>query len=397
MKRKFLLGGILAVIVSIAIIAGCAIEKPAGDEEAIVEITINQDMFTAKTIVPPDITMKIDRYVLKWWLTTAPGTVDSKNVTPVGPSTTVYLLLAPGEYKFEVEGWNDTDTGADYPIGKGSSPPVTLVPKIQQPINITIEPVIGSGNYSITVNWTQVDYDFGGTLYVDIWEKDATNFDKVTNSTQWLDQYSIEQPFTDATDPKLVTLSKSDLQNGYYKCIITMTNDTDTRLWSTIDALRIVSDYTSEETYTLKRQLDALVAVNITEDLQNPLKIDLWVVDKDGTAGPHGNGWWYSTDDLPEFFMITNTPNTNLDVWAYPVDAATNLSPTVDKFEWYLDVLNMLTPVEEVLISTGTNVHESYSRVTQAGNGLNVGSYSLSVLIYKGDTVSSRGFQFIVE
>jgi hypothetical protein len=159
-------------------------------------------------------------------------------------------------------------------------------------------------------------------------------------------------------------------------------------LYTTIDALRIVADYTSIETYILNRQLDALVAVEIDENMQNPLDIDFFI--NDGTGGV----FYDSADTLPDYFMITQS--TTIAVEAYPQDRATSLSTSVDKFEWFIDgyISADLYKVGENLTPDGTS---SYSRVQIPGSGFGMGAYSLSVLVTKDGTLSSRSIQLIVE
>jgi len=391
MKRKMIYGGIIALIAAIALAAGCATNHPATDEEAAIEVTIQQAMVGAKTI-EPDIVMDITKYVVSWWPDGNPGAAQTKEVTPApnGTPTKFYLFLTTGMYNFKIDGFNAADPSA---IGSGSYGPISVKPKATTPVDIVVTPVSGSGNIAITVDWSayapnDLNAYVTATLYG---PNDAT----------------LSTPLrTFTANPGLmekVANVTGSYTNGYYKCVIQMRYDSnDALIWSTIDALRIVADYTSTETYFLNAQLKGVVSGGVTEDLQNPLNITLEV------AASTGSGVYYASDPLPEFFAVNE--GTNLVVWAYPriPDGTQGGSTTeVASFEWYIDGTIKIDPYqydgktwEEISPSTDPVRPYSYSLFVN-GAGLPLGPYSLTVMVKKisstgATTLSSRSFQFIV-
>ena len=151
MKRQYLWFCMLAIAGILALVAGCSIEKPVGDGESMVELTIVQDM-SARTI-EPSISMNITGYVLKWWVSTEDeSTAMTKAVTPnASGTTTVTLLVSPNSYNFKIEGLNGVNPD---PIGEGFAGPIAFGPKTAIEVDITIVPVIGTGDLSIDFDWT---------------------------------------------------------------------------------------------------------------------------------------------------------------------------------------------------------------------------------------------------
>jgi len=389
MKKSLLLSGILSLVVAIALLAGCAFEQPASDEEAIVEVTIVQDMFSTKTIEPVN-SMDITEYLLKWD-TISPPAANTKTVTPTGGTTTVYLLLSPGEtYYFQIEGYNlDGDKiGASTIEG-----PIEFGPgsKVAQQVSLTIEPIVGTGNLEVTVDWSTVDlgsYVLDAEVFLDIFDSSVTDF-----TTTPLHSFTAD-PDAGATAATVKNETTDDppvadpIDNGYYKCIIKMVDESDgALLWTAIDALRIVADdFISTETYNLVQgYLDALVAVKVDENMQDPLDIELRVVDD--TA----NTYYYADDTLP-VFTISKENGSALVVEAWPIDRSTTQSTSVDSFEWYLD-----GTIDATAWKDSEDLAISFSRYRIPSGSFNIGSYSLSVLVKKDGTLSSRTLQFVVE
>ena len=280
MKRKFLLGGILASIGLLVLIAGCAIGRAPDEEQAMVEVTISGSGIGAKTILP-DVTMEIDYYMLEYW-----EDVDGTHYTKgpyYGSSTTAYLLLKPGDYYFKAMGYNEDPVRGDILIGEGETGPVEVFSKevtSQQQIGITVIPLSGKGALDVTVKWTEIEFE---------------NPPKVTGEIQDLDGNRIGDPITFEGPQDNITLpanryaryytdgtsGKDLLDAGYYKFYVKMTNSNDDWLWSTREALRIVQTdpiATSEKTYELVQELYGLVAVAVTANLENPLLVKFYIV-----------------------------------------------------------------------------------------------------------------------
>ena len=66
----------------------------------------------------------------------------------------------------------------------------------------------------------------------------------------------------------------------------------------------------------------------------------------------------------------------------------------VDGFEWYMDGDGPLANSGQFLGSEADPASYSYFI---GGNGFDIGSHTLSVLVTKGTTVSSRSVQFIIQ
>lgn len=391
MKRKMIYGGIIALIAVIALAAGCTTNQPATNEEAAIEVTIQQAMVGAKTI-EPDIVMDITRYMVSWWPAGDVAATQSKEVTPApnGTPTKFYLFLTTGMYNFKIDGFNAADPSA---IGSGSYGPISVKPKVTTSVDIIVTPVSGQGNFAITVDWrAYAPNDLNA---------------KVTAILYGPNDATLSTPLLTVTaDPGLgekVANVIGSYTNGYYKCVIQMKYDSNNAvIWSTIDALRIVTDYTSTETYFLNAQLKGVVSGGVTEDLQNPLNITLEV------AASTGSGVYYASDALPEFFAVN--VGTNIDVWAYPRipdGTQAGLTTEVASFEWYLDGTLKIDPYTadgktwEALKPGDDPLYAySYSRFVN-GAGLPLAPYSLTVMVKKisstgATTLSSRSFQFIV-
>ena len=67
------------------------------------------------------------------------------------------------------------------------------------------------------------------------------------------------------------SLAGTNIDNGYYKCRIQF-KENGTPIVSTVDALRVVSNYTSVETYTLDHQLDGLAVLEVTKEPGEPAR-----------------------------------------------------------------------------------------------------------------------------
>lgn len=393
MKRKMIYGGIIALIAAIALVAGCATNQPATDEEAVIEVTIQQAMVGAKTI-EPDIVMDITRYVVSWWPAGNVAATQNKTVTPApnGTPTKFYLFLTTGMYNFKIDGFNAPDPS--FPIGSGSYGPVSVKPKVTTPVDIIVTPVSGSGDVAIRVIWeAYTPNDINAYVTATLYGPNDANLS--TPLTTFTADPGLEDKVANVT---------GSYTNGYYKCVIQMKYDSNNAvIWSTIDALRIVAGYTSTETYILNAQLKGVVSGGITEDLQNPLNITLEV------AASTGSGVYYASDVLPEFFAVNE--GTNLQVWAYPrIPDGTQggLTTEVASFEWYIDGIIKVDPYKDLnekiweALKPGDDplYAYSYSRFVN-GAGLPLAPYSLTVIVKKisstgATTLSSRSFQFIV-
>ena len=377
MKRQFLLIGILALIGMIAIIAGCAIEQPAGDEEAIVEINIGQDMFTAKTI-DPGFTLEIAEYEVMWWLTG--GTVETTRVQPsTDGKATVYLLLKPGGYHFKVVGYK-TIGETENPIGESDEIVQTIDPKVKVNILIPVGPVSGTETFSITVDWSQAVIDnINPTIYVYVYDNLAED---PTDTTLKDYEFNFTKVQTDDTS---ATGTSAELDTGYYKCLIQMkeSSDVDARiLWSTVEALRIVDYYPSSKTYTLVRHLESLVQLDIDDNLQNPLILTYRVNDVD-----------YDETLPADPFSIDYGQNIKIRVWAQNPEDMSPVTFTTDDREWYLNGYDGTINLSDSAYHDPNNYYTQLS----VGSGLSPGFWSVNVLIKKDGIVSSGTVNFIIE
>jgi hypothetical protein len=391
MKRQYLWFCMLAIAGILALVAGCSIEKPVGDGESMVELTIVQDMYSARTIEPSVYSMDITSYVLKWWISTEDeSTASTKPVTPsASGTTTVTLLVSPNSYNFKIEGYNAFDL---YPIGEGSAGPISFGPKVAKSVNITIEPAIGPGNLEINVDWTAyAPLDLDASVSVTVYAMNEKMSDP--DDPTYVPTPLFGSPFTDAPGfgEKNATINESGIDSGYYKCLLQMKNNADNAsLWATMEALRILKDYDSIKTYILsERVFDSIGNIVVDENLQNPLNIDLNVV----SSVPAESGNYPSGTALPDFFTINY--GSNIGVTAKPKDRDTDANISVDSFEWYLDGLVPLPATAEVTTIAPPADPEAYTQII-TGSGLSYGLHTLSVMVYKDSTVSSRDVQFIV-
>ena len=394
MKKQLLWTGILALIAALALVFGCAVQHPAvEEEETVVAFTIGQDMLSAKTIIPEQ-PMDITQYVLNWWKEgqdrSAPisGQTRTVDLDEDQTSATVLLLLVPGPYYFQVIG-NNTN---GFSVGMGydnedSDVPTTVVPKQYQEIPIVVRPIPGSGDLSITVEWPDVDFD---GLVPEV----SATITPVGESALPTASFTVDPAARNAV------YTKTGLEHGYYRFQIQMVDpslpptDMNYYLWSSIDALRIIANDTSSTTYTLERELDALVAVEITEEMDNPLLIQFYV--HDGTTGAY-----YYPDELPQVPLDPLDPDPNyvnfivtqgpiMEFVAYPQTPTTPPIPTpVDSFEWFLWGIVPLAVAEEDLLY-------SYSRIYLDTTGLDPGVYWVNLLVTKGDILTSERIEFAI-
>jgi hypothetical protein len=101
------------------------------------------------------------------------------------------------------------------------------------------------------------------------------------------------------------------------------------------------------------------------------------------------------TNELPVYFLVPNGTNIVVETWPKMKDESGNIvSVPVDSFEWYIDEAKHSANAGEDLGDASDPT--SYS-VFVAGAGLDVGFHTISVLVTKGTTVSSRRVQIIVQ
>jgi hypothetical protein len=372
MKKKIIFTGILSLIAVLVLVFGCAIEKPAvNEEETLVAFNIGQDMLSAKTIIPNQ-PMDITQYVVKWWKVGTDTTgvdppssqIKTVNLAENQTSAFVWIVLTPGEYIFKVEGNNKNgfQIGAGYPNPDNPLEPVVIYPATPKQIFITIKPLDGSGTLYAEVTWPGVD--FGDLVPAVV----ATITPLGGNPTD-----AVDIPLSVDMVNEIATATETGLDDGYYRFYIKMIEfGTTNILWSTWDALRIIEADTSQAIYELTDALNALVAVQIDEDLNNPLKIVFEVngIVYDGTDVDH---------TLPVPFTITQ--GESLEIIARPYDselydpANPNIGRVaVSSFEWYKRGTYTLTGNPESILSP------SYSIVT-VGSGDNPGYYWIDLLV----------------
>lgn len=370
MKKSLLLLGILSIALIAALITGCALEQATAPEDgAVVTFSIGKGDFTAKTILPEE-TMEIANYRVTAYLTSdLVNPVIDEIIPYAGTTVTVVKLLSPGEYSFKVEAFNTTP----FLIGEGfynDDPAATVVIVPTDTIvniPITVRPVVGTGTFDLTVEWPSVDF---GTVTpaVDVTITGESGQDPPVNI--------VDAPATIAG--RNATYSNDTLENGYYRVLLVMRDSiTDGILWSTIDALRIIDGDESPVKYTLEKEFDEVVAVDIDSELQNPFNIVMRV-----------DGVDYTSDTLPDYFFIAS--GENITIRAFPRDAVTNASLSADTYEWYLNGIQPLTSVED-----DVDPVDQWSQVS-VGSGLSAGVWYVNMLVKIGDVFVSETVRFII-
>ena len=415
MRKILFLPGILVMIGAIALIVGCSIEqKEVPEEEAIVAFAIGQDTLFAKTI-EPEVSMDIKTFSIKGYKKNSSGGFDLAINVPAATAddsgvTVVYLLVVPGQYYFVITGIN----GAGDEIGEGTygseASLVDIVPKKKHEIFVTVTPKPGTGTLNVTVEWPGVYFDSVVPLInAVITPMTGTEGDERTVSFDV--DVGVEHG-TFVTDG--LKEGREPLANGYYRFKLKMIDpgsdpvDTadDVTLWSTVDALRIVSGFESKEIYTLVKELDAFVPIQITEDMNNPFEIS-FNIDPDASGTEFGLTWYdwdkdKTTDPpyvpLPDYIMVPK--DKNIWVYAYPYDPVTGANIALDgpdSFEWYVNFFeDRINPASASITYDAAAPAFQWSRLS-IGADFPEGVYWIDVLMKKDGVIVSRRVKFIVQ
>jgi hypothetical protein len=382
MNRKIILMIVIVVTGLAVLMAGCGMnQQAANDEEMLVELTISS--IVAKTI-EPDVVMEVATYDLYYGLADGALIPYPENPIQAEDTTKIYLMLSPGTYDFTIEGFSADRGLYPEPIGEGSEFDVKISPRKPKQVNIDVKLVEGKGGVDVTINWSEWKDDTGYDLeasfkaYVFAWS--ATDLSPNNALFELIPDVDL--------DTGIAHLKADDKDKGYYKCRIQMfeAGDLVKPIYSIVDALRVVTNYTAEEEIILDRQLDGLVTgVVVEEDLQNPLELDSYIV-WNGSAVDYPSG-----TPLPDYFLLANGTDIIVKVSPKKDGAAT----PVDSFEWYIDEVGPFTANAGEDLGDASDP-TSYSTFV-AGAGLDVGFHTISALVTKGTTVSSRRVQIIVQ
>jgi hypothetical protein len=395
MKKSLLMTGILSLIVAIALFAGCAFnQEPSPEDGVLVQFTIGGDQFASKTIVPPDLSMDIKKFVLKGW---GPGLnpVDDYDTpsfeSPVDPDlndeATVVEFLYPGDYFIVVEAYNnvDSDDPGAVLIGEGfpDPNPFTIEPVVMQRIPITVKPVVGDGDASFTVVWPSEATDNLGAvpdITIEIFDL-ASPPNTLPGFPDSFSGYErIEDPPGTFKDKKTFT---STLSTGYYRVVIKMLDASSNLLWSTHEALRIINGETSIFSVELDEDLKKFFVVDIDTSMDNPLNIAFKIDgDADGTEEipqdfDHTTGEYYNVNQGTDITIVADVTDEN----AVPVLIA------FYDFNWYLNGYG--NSIKWTGGKTPTSGFDSRSTIT-IGSTLNPGVYSINLEVKIDNIVSTE-------
>lgn len=199
--------------------------------------------------------------------------------------------------------------------------------------SVIVYPCLGTGTLKIRVSWPTLAIT-NISVYGVLMGSQAT-YSNI--------QFSID----DAN--KSAYYEDTNIKAGYYFLSLQLMNG-DAFARGIVEAVRILSSYISETNYVLNwTNSTGNMCLNIQADLQNPVSIEL--------SGQISN------------LLL----GSNMTIRAIPSD-------DVDIYEWYLN---------------GQNLYESNDSIT-IGSTLPTGNYRLDVIVQKGSSYSSDGFEFEV-
>ncbi|HEX3045633.1 MAG TPA: hypothetical protein VHY08_12815 [Bacillota bacterium] len=201
---------------------------------------------------------------------------------------------------------------------------------------VTVRPINGTGQLNLTVSWP------AGIIMNP----------SVTGTLIPVGGTALNITYTLSGDNLSATYQNSMLSTGYYT-LFTQLKDGSTRKWSATDTIRIINGQTTTGVYELTATQGQFgdIQLEVTPDLQNPITI---------TFSGQQNSLPAGSD-----MTITAAP-----------------SQPVDAYQWYLN---------------GFALPDATNASLTIGQSLGVGKYMLTLVITKGNIVSSNSIGFSVE
>lgn len=312
------------LVMVLFILSGCEVVNGyLTTETGNLNITLNQIEMTSRTIVP-DISMEIVSYDIS-------GTSYSESFSEVNVmnSTLTKESLSIGLWTISVTGKNAAGTV----IASGTTD-VNVMANQTAIANITVTPLVGSGLFELNLSWPLGELSSPGITAFVVPESGESAIDLSLTIIDNTATYS------------------GTLEAGYYMFTVQLM-DGENVVWGRTEALRVIYNETSSAEYVIEN-LNIIEAgdiqVNITEDLMNPLDIELTGVESSISTG------------------------TDMTLSAF-------CSDTPDSYQWYLN---------------GSALAGETSSTITIGSSLAAGYYTLDLFVTKGNVYSSEGFSFSV-
>lgn len=314
------------------ILAACG---PVGtSDSAILVISMSPGLETRT--IEPGISMEVHHYVVS-----GDGPEDAGfEELDVRPGDTLVLRsLPPGEWTITVRAFNrsaDVSPPGDL-IGWGRDS-VFLAAGELTPLTVTVDPVIGFGTIDIGVSWP--DDVLTNPTVTGLLVPSGTSPDPDIHRIQF-------EPESVPGSRAGMRHTDTEVANGYYTLILTLTDGDGSRLWGTVEAVRIITDEISDEDFKLVKDVNrGGMQVAIEDDLRNPVTITFDVAEE-GTQIPAGSG-------------ITVSATT---------------SEPVDAYQWYLN----------------GSLRDSTSNTIAVSDTLAPGYYTLDLVVETADGILSSG------
>lgn len=257
------------------------------------------------------------------------ATFSQQNVT----TTLTVTALVQGAWTITVNGKNSAGTV----IGTGTAS-VTIVGGQTATATVTVAPLTGNGDLSLTVSWAS------GMITTP----------SVTGTLTPVGGSGSNIAFTLAGDSLSASYdSGSTLSAGYYTLSL-IVEDATTSVWGGTEAVRIVAGNTTTGTFTLNAtdisNFSGNVNITITPAMNSPIQITL--------TGQK------SLLPVGSTMTVVATPSTS-----------------VDSYQWFLN---------------GVPINGQTSSSFSAGSGLSVGNYRLDVQAQEGNILGSISSKFSV-
>lgn len=290
-------------------------------------LQISKSNVSSRTILP-DISMDIFSYTI-----IGNGPNGASFSEELNDSTTLSKNnLIKGDWTISVEAYNaGTDTSDPVLIAEGEKT-ITILPAVLNEKSITVTPIIGVGDFELSVSWNEALTDPSLTYTLTTASKEA-----------------VDRTDTFIISDQQGTLNIADLPNGYYVLEVTL-NDNGSPVGYAADSLRIISGQKTSGTLAISMDDTGDFELSITPQMDDPFIIEL-------SGGEE-----------------SLTPGSNMTITATP-------SETVDSYTWYLNGLKL----------TG----ETTSSIT-LGADLQEGDYTLMSMVWKGNIVCSENYHFSV-
>jgi hypothetical protein len=210
-------------------------EEPIiNDAPGTLRISVGTGLKTTKTLQPPSEDLDIKRYEISGTLAGG-GAVFSGSVNP-GDTFTQYGL-APGLWTITVLAYNAEIAGTN--IGEGMAEAEITAFSVTS-VEITITPLDGNGTLDLTVQWDR-----------NLLKKDALDATLIPVLTAFEPDGKLL--FTVKYDPLgenwVGTFSNNEIPAGYYLLTLQLL-DTGLPVWGTIEAVWILENLTTSQTYS---------------------------------------------------------------------------------------------------------------------------------------------------